>query len=142
MGNQGGCGVLLLVGAAALGTTVSLGPALALAEHAQPQNGSLPRPALAAVVRGIIKLVNCDAVAADIRVASGGRSHVTLADRSEKHAFRFNIAGLRRGTHTVTPSLAAGRCPGGIWMPASQVIEVRGHREVIHVHFEYVRRGR
>jgi hypothetical protein len=128
--------------AAALGTTVLLAPVVALAEYAQPQNGPLPRPALAAVVRGVIKLVRCDAVAADIQVASDGRSHVTLADRSEKHAFRFNIAGLRRGTHIVTPSLAAGRCPGGAWMPASQVIEVRGHREVIHVHFEYVGRDR
>ncbi len=128
----------LIFVAAVLGAAAGLAPSLAHGEYAQMPDGLTPRRAMAAVVRGTIRLVRCDAVAADIRVSTGGRISITVPDRNERSLFRFNIAGLRRGIHTVTPLIAPGRCHGGEWMPTSRDIDVRGPREVIYADFEYL----
>lgn len=90
----------------------------------------------AAVIRGMIWLVRCDATSTDISVALRGKTYVTAP--ATRTAVRFQIGGLSPGIHIVTPLMAEGRCPGGAWMPAAREIDVRSVQDVVHIRFDYI----
>jgi hypothetical protein len=113
----------------------SIGPALfiavvwlASASMAQAQTGA---------IAGAVRLVDCGARESDVTVSAGTRTVSVNRDPSNELVLRYRITGLAKGQHTVTPRLAAGKCPGGAWGPPSRNVRLNAGQSVTGQDFEY-----
>jgi hypothetical protein len=102
-----------------------------------PGAGTLDPKALRTTITGALRFVDCNAGLGDVTVSAGGRTAPAQADPSDEFRFRYTITGLPAGTHAVTPQLAAGKCRGGAWTPATRSVRLDIASTVASQDFEY-----
>lgn len=88
----------------------------------------LPPAALSTRVTGKLSFANCSPRTADVSLLVDGRipGSVRIGPHPvDEFAWQYTIDGLAVGTHSLTAQLAASRCRGGRWAPASRSVTLR-----------------
>ena len=92
-------------------------------------------------VTGRVRLVDCNAGPANVRISVGTRSVQPRAVEGNDFEWSYSITGLTPGKYTVRAAMAIAFCRGGAWTPTERIVTVENTlTPVRNVDFEF--RGR
>jgi hypothetical protein len=104
------------------------------------QRNQLPRPAptFTATISGTVRLIDCNASPANVRINVGTRSIQPRPIEGNDFVWSYTVSGLRPGTYTVRPAMAISRCRRGAWAPETREVRIEsGLASARDVNFEY-----
>jgi hypothetical protein len=97
-----------------------------------------PSPRFTATITGTVRLIDCNASPANVRIEIGRRTVQPRPVEGNDFLWSYTFSGVDVGTHTVRPVMAIGRCRRGEWLPATRTVTVESTlSNVRDVNFEY-----